>query len=99
MSTLIVSTDRLISSSEARKKFGQLVEDVSTHKGNYFVILDNGKVAALLVSPDWLNDKQNSDFPDMENIRKNWSHYTANVAEALDRLDDVKKEDLPSLLR
>lgn len=99
MSTLIISTDRLVNSSEARKKFGKLIADVSENKGNYFVILDNGKVAALLVSPDWLKDKHEDEFPDLEKLREDWSRHTKTIAQAMDNLMDLSEKELPPLLK
>ena len=99
MATLVISTDRLVSSSEARQKFGKLIAEVSANKGNYFVILDNGKVAALLVNPDWLKGKQDEEFPDLERLREDWSRYTENISEAMDHLMDLEEKQLPPLLR
>ncbi len=44
MPGLIVSTDRLIPSSEARKRFGQLLDDVNSNESAYYVILEIGLV-------------------------------------------------------
>lgn len=99
MSGIIISTDRLISSSEARSQFGKLVGEVSKNEGSYFVILENGKVAALLVNPNWLKDKNEENFPDLEKLRSDWNRYTTEIEEAMKQLDDMDKTTLPKLLK
>ncbi len=99
MSGLIISTDRLISSSQARMQFGKLVDEVSKNTGNYFVILENGKVAALLVNPAWLKDGDGNEFPDLESLRKDWGRYTGDIEDAMDNLEKMGKSDLPKLLK
>ena len=99
MSGLIISTDRLISSSDARSQFGKLVGEVSKNEGSYFVILDNGKVAALLVNPNWLKDKNEENFLDLETLRSDWNRYTTEIEEAMKQLDSLDKTTLPKLLK
>lgn len=98
MSGLIISTDRLISSSEARSRFGKLLDEVSVNTGNYFVILENGKIAALLVHPDWLRDKS-EDFPDLEKLREDWGRYSGKIQDAMQNLEKLDKCNLPKLLK
>lgn len=95
----LVSTDRLITSSEARKCFGKLIKDVSTHKDSYFVILDNGKIAALIVSPLFLQKSTDVVLPNLENIRSLWPRYSEEVRESLANLDAVDEKKLPKLLQ
>lgn len=99
MSGLIISTDRLISSSEARNQFGKLVGEVSENEGSYFVILENGKVAALLVNPNWLKDKDQENFPDLEKLRSDWNRYSTEIKDAMKQLGDLDKNALPKLLQ
>ena len=96
---MIISTDRLISASEARKKLGQLLEEVHAHSKNYYVILENGKIAALLVHPDWLKEKSGEEFPDLEKLRKEWERYSKDISEAMENLEKIEKKDLPLLLQ
>lgn len=93
-----VSIDRLISSSEARKRFGFLLKEVSSDEMKYFVILDNGKVSALLVNPEWFSDHEDA-FPDLSTLRKSWKRSQKSVESALKKLDKVKPEQLPKFLR
>lgn len=95
---MIISTEKLISSSEARRRFGQLVADVNDNE-NYYVILDNGKVAAVLVHPHWLQEKRGETFPDLEKLREEWERYSGDVSKALEKLDNVASSSLPKLLR
>ncbi len=99
MDSLVISTDRLISSSEARNKFGKLLKDISINEGNYFVIMDNGKVSALLVHPKWLKDENGDGFPDLEKLREEWDRYSQPVAEAMEILMTMDQEALPALLK
>lgn len=99
MDSLIISTDRLISASEARNKFGKLLDDISTNEGNYFVILDNGKVTALLVHPQWLKEKNDEKFPDLEELRSDWNRYSAKVTEAVEHIASLDQDALPALLK
>ena len=96
---IIISTDRLIASSEARKQIGQLLDNIQKDEGNYYVILENGKVAAVLIHPNWLKEKSGEEFPSLEKIRKEWSRNTKDVTEALDALEKVEENDLPALLK
>lgn len=96
---MIISTDRLISSSEARKKFGKLLEDIDENEKNYYVILENGKIKALLVHPHWLKEKEGEEFPDLEKLRREWGRYSKDISKALEHLDTLGKKDLPLLLR
>lgn len=96
---IIISTDRLISSSEARKKFGKLLDDIDENEKNYYVILDNGKVKALLVNPHMLIEQGEEEFPDLEKLRRSWDRYSNQVSEALSKLDKMDPKDLPPLLR
>ncbi len=96
---IIISTDNLIPSSEARKKIGQLIDDIQKNNGNYYVILDNGKIAALLVHPDWLKDKMDTEFTSLEKIREEWNRYTKDISASLEKLEKMDKKDLPALLK
>lgn len=96
---ITISTDRLISSSEARKRIGQLIDEIQKNNGNYYVILENGKVAALLVHPNWLKEKSGEEFPSLEMIRKKWDTRAKDIAEALKKLEKIDKKDLPALLK
>ena len=99
MHNLIISTDKLIAASEARIKFGQLLEAVSSDKKNYFVILQNGKLAALLVHPQWLKEKSGSDFPDLEKIRTDWNRHEEDLQKGLEKIHSMDKKALPPLLQ
>lgn len=96
---MIISTTRLISASEARKRFGQLLADVHENEKNYYVILENGKVAALLVHPHWLQETIGEDFPDLEKLRVEWGRYAKNISQALNALEKIDSDDLPALLK
>ena len=95
----MISTDRLISSSEARKKFGALLNEIDGDEKKYFVITDNGKVTALLVHPDFVAAKVGEDFPNLEKLREEWSRYTKDIGDALTKLEKIDKKDLPPLFR
>lgn len=97
--SLTISTDRLISSSEARKVFGKLLKDVSKNAGNYFAILENGKLAAILVHPNWLKDEADDTFPNLEQLRQDWNRYSQDINEAMDHLLTLDKDKLPKLLQ
>lgn len=99
MDSLIISTERLISSSEARNKFGKLLKDIAGNESSYYVILDNGKVSALLVHPNWLKDEEKDGFPDLEKLREDWDRHSKPVARALDTIMSMNKKQLPSLLQ
>lgn len=99
MSGLIISTDRLINASEARQKFGHLLSVVSAETTNYYVILENGRVRALLVNPQWFQEKMGGVFPELENLRSDWGRNTALVSETLKNLRHKKKKNLPKLLQ
>lgn len=99
MPGLIVSTDRLIPSSEARKRFGQLLDDVNSNESAYYVILENGKVAGLLVHPAWLKKVEGTEDFNLEEIRKDWSRYSGDIAEALEEIDHLDPKELPKLLK
>ncbi|MBI2634058.1 hypothetical protein HYW82_00105 [Candidatus Peregrinibacteria bacterium] len=99
MKGIIVSTDRLITASEARNKFGKLLDEISKNSKNYFVILDNGKVAGLLVAPDWLRDRDEVDYPDLETLRQEWDRYTQDISDAMDNIIATDSNDLPALLK
>lgn len=99
MSNLVVSTDRLIAASEARSKFGKLVKEVSINEGSYYVILDNGKVSALIVNPKWLKNEEENSFPNLEELRENWDRYSKPVSEAMEAIMEMPEKDLPALLK
>jgi hypothetical protein len=99
MKGIVISTDRLIGSSEARKKFGKLLKEVSAEEKNYYVIMENGKVTALLVHPHWLQEKEGHDFPNLEELRREWSRYTEDVSDAMDKIVEMDEKDLPPLLQ
>lgn len=96
---IIISTDNLIPSSEARKRIGQLIDDIQKNEGNYYVLLNNGKVAALLVHPDWLEGKMDAEFTSLEKLRTEWNRYTKDISTSLDKLEKMDKKDLPELLK
>lgn len=96
---IIISTDRLIASSQARKQIGQLIDNIQKNEGNYYVILENGKVAAVLVHPNWLKEKSGEEFPSLEKIRKEWNRNTKDIEDALEELEKIDEEDLPTLLK
>lgn len=98
--SIIISTDKLIPTSEARKKMAQLLDDIQSDEKNYFVIMQNGKVAAVLVHPNWLKEKLGEEFPSLEKIRSaEWERYTQTIGEALKNLKKIGKKNLPTLLR
>jgi len=99
MDNLIVSTDRLIQASDARSRLGQLVKDVSANEGNYYVILDNGKVSALIVNPRWLKNGDDESFPNLEEVRENWNRYSTSVSKAMENIAEMEEKDLPALLK
>lgn len=96
---IIISTDRLVSASEARSKLGKLIDEINEDEGKYFVILENGKVAALLVHPHFLHAEGGESFPDLEKLRREWTRYTKEISGALERLEKMDKEKIPPLLR
>lgn len=96
---IIISTDRLVSSSEARQKFGKLLDEIQENEKNYFVILENGKVTALLVHPHILNMGISEESFDLEKLRREWSRYTKEAASALEKLETKGEKELPLLLR
>ncbi len=96
---ITVSTDRLIPSSDARKNFGKLLEEIDENEKNYFVILNNGKVAAILVHPSFLATEIGEAFPDLEKLRTEWSRYTKTIGKALQKLEETDEKDLPPLFR
>lgn len=96
---IIISTDRLISTSEARKQMAKLLDDIQTNEKHYYVILENGKVAALLVHPHWLSGQAGEDFPSLESVRKEWIRSTGHISEALEKLEMTERKKLPLLLR
>lgn len=99
MKGVIISTDRLITASEARNKFGKLLDEIAKNSKNYFVILDNGKVAGLLVAPDWLKDNDETEYPDLEKLRQEWDRYTEDISSAMDNIMTMDKSALPLLLK
>lgn len=99
MNGLIISTDRLINASEARQKFGQLLSVVSAATTNYYVILENGKVRALLVNPKWFQEKVGGIFPELETLRSDWGRHTVLISETLQNLRQKKKKNFPKLLQ
>lgn len=99
MDGLIVSTNQLVSASDARKKMGPMLDALSSDPGAYFVILQNGKLAGLLIHPDWLKEQGALPFPDLEKLRAHWGRYQKPIHEALDRLDTIDTKSLPEFLQ
>lgn len=99
MNGLIISTDHLISSSEARSKFGKLLGEITENEKNYFVILENGKVTALLVHPNWLKENNDEQYPDLEKLRQDWSRYQEEISNAMENLENIEQDKLPKLLK
>lgn len=97
--SLTISTDRLISSSEARKVFGKLLKDIAKNAGNYFAILENGKLAAILVHPNWLKDEANDSFPNLEQLRQDWTRHAADITKAMEKIMELDQAQLPKLLK
>jgi len=97
--SLLVSSQNLINSSEARKTFGHLLEEVSLDEEKYFVILENGRVKALLVNPHWIEKGLSGDFPALKSLRMDWSRHQEGVEAALDILASTPANKLPKLLR
>ncbi len=95
---MLISTEKLISSSEARRRFGQLVSDVHDNE-NYYVILENGKVAAVLVHPLWLEKKKGENFPDLEKLREEWGRHSGEVSSSLEKLEAMDSSSIPKLLK
>ncbi|OGJ43827.1 hypothetical protein A2974_00225 [Candidatus Peregrinibacteria bacterium RIFCSPLOWO2_01_FULL_48_20] len=92
--SLLISSDKLISSSDARKSFGKLLKTVA--KEGYYVILENGKIRAFLVNPELLKDENL--FPSGKELRK-WGRYTDEISEALEDIEKLDPSDLPDLLK
>lgn len=92
--SLLISSDKLISSSDARKSFGKLLKKVA--KEGYYVILENGKIRAFLVNPELLKDENL--FPSGKELRK-WGRYTHEISEALEEIEKLDPSELPPLLR
>lgn len=99
MDKMMISTDRMINAAEARKSFGKMLQSVALDSTNYFVILQNGKLAALLVHPLWLKEKANGEFPNLEELRGSWRLRSADLGNALSTLSKLDKKHLPSLLK
>jgi len=97
--SLLISSDKLISSSDARKSFGKLLKTVSSEEGEYFVILENGKIRALLVSPDWIEERSKETFPSLGTIRKSWDRNEEAITEALENLVTIPRNKRPPLLQ
>lgn len=96
---LLISTDRLISSSEARKRFGCLLKEVASSQEHYFVILDNGKVSALLVNPEWMAIQSDKKFPNIKVLRQSWKSSKEPLQKAFKNLDKISVDQLPKLLQ
>lgn len=99
MDGLIVSTTQLVSASDTRKKLGPMLDTLSSDPGSYFVILQNGKLAGLLVHPDLLKEKGDLPSLDLEKLRAHWGRYKKPIHDALDHLDAIDSKDLPLLLQ
>lgn len=99
MGGIIISTDRLVPASEARNKFGKLLEEISKDEESYFVILENGKLAAVLVHPFWLKNKIDNGFPSLESLRSGWKRHSEEIGSTLKKLSGMKKKNLPPLLQ
>lgn len=97
--SMLISTHNLINSSEARKNFAQLMQEVSADEEKYFVILENGKVKALLVNPHWIEKGLAGEFPVLKSLRVDWTRNQDLVDEALETLQKSPKDKLPKLLR
>lgn len=93
---ITISTDRLISATEARRNLGKLLSEVSEDVGHYYVILDGGKISAALVNEQWL---EKTPFPDLKALRSPWRRRQTIITAALKNLEKKKKKDLPPLLR
>jgi hypothetical protein len=97
--SMLISTHNLINSSEARKNFAQLMQEVSADEEKYFVILENGKVKALLVNPHWIEKGLAGEFPVLKSLRVDWTRNQDLVEEALETLQNTPKNKVPKLLR
>ncbi len=94
-----ISTDQMVSASDARKNFAQLLKKVSSKNGTYYMILQNGKPAGALVGLEWLKENRGEDFMDFEEIRKSWNRYGDEFADAFEALEKIDAKKLPKLLR
>ncbi|GEM_PF-6694850 len=93
---IAITTDRLISATEARRHFGKLLSEVAHNSSAYFVILDNGKVSGVLGNQEMFQGKNFASLPE---IRKDWDRHTGAISDALQKLSKKKRKDLPKLFR
>lgn len=56
MASLVINTDNLISISDLRKDLTQVVQKLESKEKEYFVLMENRKIVALIADPSYLKD-------------------------------------------
>lgn len=75
-----------------------MIDEIKENEGNYFVILENGKVAAVLVHPNSIKTGE-EEFPNLEKLRKEWDKHSKEISNALEKIEKTSPKKLPKLLR